>query len=160
MMLTSSADPEGGGGGAGVRTPLKFVRGGGLVYMLMGRRGGPNVIFTLLLSNFYYTSTLHVYILWSSMFSIKRSSFLYISLILKKRIQLPIPFLWKDIFIFFVSRITRFYTISTKKFLGRTPTPLPGTFTGSKLPCHLCVCVERGLQLYNRSHPIPKKKNK
>ena len=50
--------------------------------------------------------------------------------------------LWKGIFIFFLSRITRFYTI----YLGEEPQPpFPYTFTISKLPCHMCVCVERGL---------------
>ena len=39
-------------GGPGIRTPLRFVRGGVLCRGLMGRRGGPTVVFTLLLSIF------------------------------------------------------------------------------------------------------------
>ena len=37
--------------------------------------------------------------------------------------------LWKGIFIFFSSRITRFYTIQSENFLGRTPRPPPPFFT-------------------------------
>ena len=60
----------------------------------------------------YYTNILHVFIFPSSMFSMERSSFLYISLvqIMKKNPTFHPFFLWKGIFIF-MSKITRFYTI-------------------------------------------------
>ena len=48
-IATSSADPKGGTGGP---DPLRFVRGGVLCRGLMDRRGGPTVVFTLLLSFF------------------------------------------------------------------------------------------------------------
>ena len=49
VALEASADPE---GGPGVRTPLRFVRGGVLCTCLMGRRGDLTVVFTLLVSFF------------------------------------------------------------------------------------------------------------
>ena len=53
-----------GGGGPGVRTPLRFVRGGVLYRGLMGRRGVKR-LFYLITINFsfarqYYTNILHV----------------------------------------------------------------------------------------------------
>ena len=39
-------------GGGGKPRPLRFVRGGILCRGLMGRKGGPTVVFTLLLSFF------------------------------------------------------------------------------------------------------------
>ena len=43
--LLTCADPEGGDRGSG--PPLRFVRGGVLCGGLMGRRGGPKVVFFL-----------------------------------------------------------------------------------------------------------------
>ena len=60
--------------GTGVRTPLRFVRGGVLCKGLMGRRGGPTVVLTLFSSFFlarfarqYHTNILHVCTRQSSM---------------------------------------------------------------------------------------------
>ena len=97
-IICSSADPEGGDRGSGP-PPLKFVRGGVLYRGFMARRGSPTVVFTSLSSIFflarfarqYYTNVLHLYILLSSILSMERSSFLYITLIIMKRIQLTIP---------------------------------------------------------------------
>ena len=145
----------GGGGGWGPDPPLRFVSSG----VLCGKGRGFNGYFYLILSFFlarfpcqYYTNTctciLHVYILPWSMFSMERSTFLYISLI---QITSHSLLLWKSIFIFFLPRITPFYTIIAKNFLGKTPRPpFPYTFTIPNLPCHMCVCVERGLQLYKK----------
>ena len=94
------------GGGPGVRTPpLRFVRGGVLCRGLMGRRGGPTVVSTLLLSIFFWLASLasiiHIHYMYTYFHvQYKLSSFLYISLI-----QITShPLL-------FSSRITRFYTI-------------------------------------------------
>ena len=48
----TSADPEGGGGVPDTPPPLRFVKGGVLWRGLIGRRGGPMVVLTLLLSTF------------------------------------------------------------------------------------------------------------
>ena len=48
----ASADPEGGGERGSGPPPLRFVRGGVLCSGLMGGRGGPTVVFDLLLSIF------------------------------------------------------------------------------------------------------------
>ena len=96
-------------GGPGVRTPppLRFVRGGETLLVGEGvqRLFLPSyyLFFLARFARQYYTNILHVIILPSSICSMERSSFLYISLIkFMKRIQLPIPWLlfWKDIFIF------------------------------------------------------------
>ena len=59
---------------------------------------------------------------------------------------------WKGIFIFFLSRITRFYTILRQKMSrgGPPDPPLPphGHIYNIKLPCHLYVSVEKRFQLY------------
>ena len=52
----TSADPEGGDRGSG--PPLRFVRGGVLCSGLMGGRGGPTVVFALLLSIFFWLASL------------------------------------------------------------------------------------------------------
>ena len=58
------------------------------------------------------------------------------------------------IFIFFLSRITRFYAW---KISGGGPPhpPIPNIFRISNLPCHLCLCVERDLPCPN---PLPPQK--
>ena len=107
-----------GGGGPGVRTPLRFARGGVLCRGLTGRRGGPTIVFTLLLSIFFparfarhYYTNIYVFILPSSMLSMERSSFLYtVSLIqIMKKNQLSIPCFYE--WSYFLTRITQFYTI-------------------------------------------------
>ena len=72
----ASADPEGGATG-GPDPPLDLSELGSCV----GRGVGSMVIFTSFFARQYYTNILHVYILPWSMFSMERSSFLYISLI-------------------------------------------------------------------------------
>ena len=50
-----------------------------------------------------------------------------------------------------------FTPFKPKIFWGRTPRPpLPDTFTISKVPCGLRVCVERGLQWYEKNIPYRK----
>ena len=57
----------------------------------------------------------------------------------------------------YLSRITRFYTVQPKIFLGEDPQPpLPNTYTIiSKLPWHLSVYVERGFNC-TKYHALPK----
>ena len=87
----------------------------------------------------YYTNILHVYILRCSMFSMELPYFLYISLIQINSNPLR---LWKSIFIFCLE--LHDFTSFKPKFFWRTPSsPFPYTFTISKLPCHMYVCVER-----------------
>ena len=116
------------GGDRGSGPPLRFVRGGVLCRGLMSRRGGPKVVFNLLLS--FFSGPLRSSVLYkratytqtwkytnlevpSSIFSMEQSSFLYVSLIqIMIIIQLPSPCFHERAFsYFFWSRITRFYTI-------------------------------------------------
>ena len=151
-----------GGGTGGLDPPWDLSEVGSCV----GRGGGSMVIFTSLLSFFlarfarqYYTNILHVYILPWSMFSTERSSFLYISLI---QITSHPLLLWKSIFIFFLPRITPFYTIIAKKFWGGPPDPPSPTHLQYQIYHAICVfCKERlavvqekrGLQLYKKTMP-------
>ena len=141
--FAASADHE-GGGDRGSGPPLRFVRGGVLCRGLMDRRGGPTVVFTLLLSFFlarfarqYYTNILHIYILPSSMFSIEWSSFFNIPLIqIMKRIQLPISCFYERAFSYFSRLKLHDFTPFKSKILWkrtpRTPPPFHDTFTISK----------------------------
>ena len=85
--MGASADPEGGGDrGSG---PPQICQSWVLCRGLMGRRGGPTVVFTLslsFLSDLLCSPVLYIYIIlhvhtskWN--FSMEQSSFLYISLI-------------------------------------------------------------------------------
>ena len=60
FVYDSSADPEGGGetGGQNPPPPLRFVGGGVFCRGLIGRRGGPTVVLTLLLSFFFRLASL------------------------------------------------------------------------------------------------------
>ena len=106
---------------------------------------------------FPITAVLHVYILPCSMFSMERSSFLYISLI-----QITShPCFYERAFSYFsFLELHDFTLFKPKIFWGRNPrSPSPHspyTFTISKLSCHMRVCVERGLQLYKKTMPLPK----
>ena len=146
--------------------PPRFDRGEVLCSGLMStcRRGGPKVVFNVLLSFFltrfarqYYTNVLHIYILPSSIFSMERSSFLYTSVSLiqiMKRIQLPIPCFMKR---HSCPELHDFTPFKTHIFWERNP-PHPPTHHIIKLPrCHLYVCVERRFQLYKRPCPTENK---
>ena len=83
-----------GGGGGPDPPPPEIFRGGVLCRGLMGRRGGPTVVFTLLLSIFsgsLRSPVLYKRITYIHTFKFNiQSSFLYITLIFMKRIQLTI----------------------------------------------------------------------
>ena len=71
--------------------------------------------------------------------------------------------LWKGIFKFTCLELHDLTPYKPKIFWGRSPRPpppLPIKFSVSKLPCHLCVYVERGLQLCKRPSPTPPPNNK
>ena len=151
-------------GGPGVRTPpLRFVRGGVLCRSLMGRRGGPTVVFILLLSIFsgsLRSPVLYKRITYIHTFKFNiQSSFLYITLILMKRIQLTISYFHERASSYFsCQKVHDFTPFKTKIYWGGPPDPPPPRHGYNiKLPCHLCACVERGLQLYKRPCPTEKK---
>ena len=91
----------------------------------------------------------------------ERSSFLYITLILMKRIQFTIPCFHERASSYFSClKLHDFTQFKTKIYWGGPPDPSPTRRHGYyiKLPCDLCVCVKRGLQLYKRPCPTGKKK--
>ena len=162
LDYSPSADPEGGDRGS--RPPLRFVRGDVLCRGLTGMRGGQTIIFTLLLSIFfpdrfarqYYTNITHVFILPSSMFSMERLSFLYISFIqiMKKIVQLSIPCFYDRAFSFFGLELHDFTPFKPNIFWGRAPRPpFPRHIYNVKTTMP-SVCVERkGLAIERRSCP-------
>ena len=134
------------GGDRGSGPPsLRFVRGGVLCRGLMRRRGGPTVVFTLLLSSFFLArfapsiiQTCYMYTDFQVQCSVWNGHPFYI---------FPLSKLWKEtnfsslavmkgLFTFFWFRITRFYTISAQTILGEGPRPLPITTTMSSV----CLC--------------------
>ena len=144
--VLSCADPEGGGGGPGVRTLLRFVRGEVLHGCLMGRRGGPKVVFIFLLQFLFWLASLASIIhieynnVWKLLilFKFKGSSSL------QDRYTHDPWFSWKCISMFISSRITQFYSFQTKNF-PQTPPPFHRVITNTsymlKLLCQMCFCV-------------------
>ena len=103
---------RGAGGPDSTPPPLRFVWGGSCVEALMDRRGGPMVVYLIIIL------TLYVYILPSSMFSMELSFFFYVSLIqILKRIQLPIPCFKKRAFSYFSSLELHNFTPCKPKIL-------------------------------------------
>ena len=146
--------------------PLRFVRGGVLCRGLMGRRGGPTVVFTLLLSIFFWLASLASIMQTYFMYTYSQVQcsvwnghpFSIFPLSKSKRIQLPISRFYERVFSYFSClELHDFTPFKPKFFLGRTPRPPSMTFTilVSKLPCHPCVCVQRRFQVYE-NHSIPK----
>ena len=73
-----------------------------------------------------------------------------------KRIQLAIPCIYERAFSYFSCIKLHYFTqFKPKIFWGGPPDHLTNTFPISKLPCHLCVCVEKGLQS-TQDHALPK----
>ena len=99
--------------------PLRFVRGGVLCRWFMGRRGGPKVVFILLLW-FFLARFARQYCYRENVWTI----------IITSKFQFPSPIsytrypwlLWKCISMFILFKITRF---KRKKIWGRTPRPPP-----------------------------------
>ena len=160
----ASADPE---GGPGVRTPpppWDLSEAGSCVEVWWVGEGVPRLClpyyYHFFLARFarqYYTNILHVYILQSSIWHGTVILF-YISLIQRiKRTNCPSLTVMKRYFpILFLSSLTRFYTIQAENFLGEHPqTPLPDTFTMSKLPCHPCVLCKEACNC-TKDHSLPK----
>ena len=107
---------RGGGGDRGSGPPLRFVRGGVLCRGLMGGRGGPTFFFTLFLSIFSARFARKTNILL--VYTYYKLNVQYGTVILS--LYSPYPNYDKNptfnpvllgIFILFLSRITRFYTI-------------------------------------------------
>ena len=137
---------RGGNRGSGTTPPpLRFVRGGLLCRGLLGRRGGPTVVFILLLSIFFRSPVFYKHItgIHTSKFNVHYETVIFVldfPCLIMKRIQLPNPcfITLKGIFCLELHDLKPF---KPKIFWGRTP--LPVTSTISKLPRHPCVCVER-----------------
>ena len=93
---------------------------------------------------------MYSYFKFNLVFNIKRSSFLCSSLFqIIKRIQFPIftipcQLLWKGIFIFSLSRITRLTPLKPKIFWGRTPTDHPRHIYNMKF---VLLCREEGFAI-------------
>ena len=124
VCLSHTQTQRGGGEtGSGHPPPPKFVRGGILCGCLVGRRGGPNVVFIILLYFFLARFARQYY---------RKSKCLKNS----NHFQVPSPFsqivihaisgFYESAFsCLFLSKITQFYTIQTKIFWGRTPRSPP-----------------------------------
>ena len=135
----------------------------------MSRRGGPKVVFNLLLTFFFWLASLAsikqtYYIQCTSKFNtqcMERSSFLYIPLIqiiIMKIIQLPIPCIHERAFSYFflVQNYTILHHLRQKSSGGGPPDPPHRHIYNIKLPCHLYVSVEKRFQLYKKTMPYRK----
>ena len=152
-----------GGGGDRTPPPLRFVRGGVLCIGLMGRRGGPMVVLTLLLSFFsarftcqYYgiqTYYLYIYTYAKLNSSMRQSFCLNI---------FPLSKLWQEwnfqslalgrCHIFLVLNCTILHHLHDLSWKFSRGGP-QNTFTISNLPCQLCIYAERDFQ-----YPTPENK--
>ena len=164
-----SADPEGGPGVRNPPPPPRLVIGGVLCRGLMSRKGGPKVVFNLLLTIFFWLASLasiiqayYIYtfiVLPSSILSMEQSSFLYITLIqiiIMNRIQLPIPCIQERAFSYFSCPELHGFTQLREKISGGGPPDTPHRHIYNiKLPCHLCFCRE-ALSIVQKNHAIPK----
>ena len=83
--------------------------------------------------------------------------FLYFPYPTYKKNQLPLPCCYEKAFSYFSCLDLHDFTPSKPKiFCGRTPqTPLPDTFTISKLPCHPCVLCTEACNC-TKDHSLPK----
>ena len=130
-------------GGPGVRTPppLRFVRGWVLCSGLMGGRGGPTVVFALILSIFFWLASLasiietyYMYTYFKVQCSVwnGRRHFLSIfpfNIQIMNRIHLPIPCIYERAFSdFSCLELHDFTSFKPNIFSGGgPPDPLPDT---------------------------------
>ena len=135
-----------GRGGLGVRNPpppLRIVRGRVLCRGLMGRRRGPTVVFTLLLSCFsdsHYTNILHI-----SNFNIQYRTVILFSIFLflyeKNPTSHPLLFMKGHFHSFLVWKCTILHNLRP---------PLPNTFTYQNYHVIFVFMCREGLVLYKR----------
>ena len=156
--MSSSADPE---GGPGVRTPLRFVRGGVLCRGLMSRRGGPKVVFNLLLTFFFWLAslasiiqtyyTLYFQLQYSVWNGHPFSIFPLSKLLLWKESNFPsLAFTKGHFHIFLVQNYTILQHLRQKISGGGPPDPPHRHIYNIKLPCYLYVSVENRFKLYKK----------
>ena len=120
----------GGDRGSGPPPPFEICQKWGLVWMfgLMGRRGGPKVVFSS-----YFFSWLASLASDIHGVNVKKkliSNHFQVQSAWKSRIQNHLTYWtydpwpsWKSISRIILSTITRFFTILTKNFLGKDPRP-------------------------------------
>ena len=148
-LLNGSRGSRWGGGGPGTPPPpLKFVRDGVLCRGLMGRRGGPTIVFTLLLSLFFLARFARQY--YTNMFSMEQSSFFFCPLS-KLWIESNFPSLAfmklsERVFLYFSClELNDFTPYKPKIFWGRTPRPPPHPRHINDIKTTLssvCLCTE------------------
>ena len=125
---------------------LRFVRGAILCRGLVGRRGGPIVIFTLLSIFFWLASLATVIQTYYRSIHTSKFNVQYSLIQIMKRIQLPIPCFYQRA-LSYISCLEShdFATIKLTIFWGEDPqTRHPPSQTHlqyQKQPCHLCVCA-------------------
>ena len=164
-LHASQARIQRGGGGTGVRNPppppWDFPETGSCVEAWWVGEGVQR-----LFSLYYYLRSPVLYkritYIHTFKFNIQYGTVILslysITLILMERIQLTIPCCHERASSYFSClKLHDFTPFKTKIFCGRTPWPPPRHIYNIKLPCHLCVYVERGLQLYKRPCPTEKK---
>ena len=148
-----------GGGGSGPPPPWDLSEVGSCVeawWEHMLERGSNGCL------SFFFDSpvlnVLHIYILSSSIFRMERSSFLYITLVLMKRIQLTIPCFHERASSYFPClKLHDFTPFKTKIFWGRTPWPPSPTHLQYKTTMpSLCLCRE-GLAIVQKTMSYRKK---
>ena len=148
--MTTRADLQGVGRRSG--SPLRFVRGWSFVEVWWVREGLQRLCLPYYCHFFcfarqYYTNILHISILQSSMFSMERSSFPYISLIQNmKWIQLPISCFYQRAFWYFPSLELHDFTSFKQKIVPRPP-----------LPCHPFAWVWESFNCTRRPFPTENK---
>ena len=159
----ASADPEGGGNRGSGPPPWDLSEVGSCVEAWWVGEG-----IQWLFSLYYY-----LFFFWlASLASIIQTYYIYTYFQVQYSLWNGHPFsilplsLWKESNIherassyFSCLKLHDFAPFKTNIFWGRTPwpPPLPRHIYNIKLPCHLCVNVERGLQLYKRPCPSEKK---
>ena len=153
FSVLESADPEGGGVQNPPPPPWDLSRGGVLCRGLMGRRGGPTVVFTLLLTYFWgplrspilYKHITYIYVLQAqcSVWNGHPFSIFPLSKLWQESNLQSLAF--RAFSYFSCLELHDFIPFKLEIFWRRTPAPIPNTFTLSNLPCHLCICVERDL---------------
>ena len=125
----------GGGGGPGVRTPPEICQRWGLVWIFDGYERGFKGCFYLIFIIFFWLAPLAS--IQNIVIILKTRNHFQVQRVIPSPVIHTIPgFHEGAISMFILSKITQFYTISTKKFLGEHPQTPP-------LPCDItCTFYE------------------
>ena len=161
--LAASADPEGGTGGQDPPWDLSEV-GSCVEAWWVGK--GVQLLFYLIIINFFWLASLasiiqiyYMYTYFKVQCSVWNGHPFSIFPLSKSWKESNFPSLscfYQRTFLFFSClELHDFTPIKTTFFWGRTINPPPRHIYNIKtIPCPLCVCIERGLQLYKRPCPI------